>query len=279
MSFRQTEPLLQIGGREDLPAEGQSLQAGHVVLEDARHTLCEFFAFGVPAAAPQRVGCILDQDRHHVLPRRGEIRIHDRRQGDVEERVGRCLSILRVVVCPFDVFERRAHAEVGWHAVPEKGQSRNAVESEIHFRDDPVHLEVSDMVEEFGTKLLGLDKMEERPLRVRIRRDHAGADCLAASQFDAGDTSLSAHDPRHFRLRPNRHAGIPRRQAERVRQGAHAAPHERRGGAVDIRPEMGHESERRARRPGSFIGPDQRIDREVRLEQFCLEPFVQEVPD
>src|SRR5438128_11072483 len=65
--FRQTEPLLQIDGSEDLPAEDQSLQAGHVVLEDGRDTLGEFFAFGVPAATPQRVWCILDLDRHHVL--------------------------------------------------------------------------------------------------------------------------------------------------------------------------------------------------------------------
>src|SRR5207244_12545349 len=101
-------------------------------------------------SSPNIMMRISSQYRHHMLPMRSDIRIHDRRQGVVEERFSRCLSILRVVVCPFDVFERRAHAEVGWHAVPDEGQSRSAVESEIHFRDDPVHLEVPDMVEESG---------------------------------------------------------------------------------------------------------------------------------
>src|SRR5439155_17025885 len=77
VAFRQAEPLLQVDRREDLPVEDQALQAGYVLLENGCRAVGEFLALRAPLAAPQRKRSVLHEDRHHVLPRRGEIWIDD----------------------------------------------------------------------------------------------------------------------------------------------------------------------------------------------------------
>src|SRR5207244_5695271 len=103
--------------REDLLVEDQALQAGYVLLENGRRAGGEFLALRGPLAAAQRKRSVLHEDRHHVLPRRGEIRIDDGRDRHVEEGRGRWLSVLRIIVRALDVFQRRAHTEVRRHPI------------------------------------------------------------------------------------------------------------------------------------------------------------------
>src|SRR2546428_487920 len=111
------------------------------------------------------------------------------------------------------------------------------------------------------------------------RRSAYGAYCPSSLHLDPRDPSVGAHDSAPLRPRSDRHAGGPRRLAEGGGEGAHAAPHERRGGAMDVRPEPRDEPECGPRREWSFEGAEETIDREARLQQLRLEPLVQEIPD
>src|SRR2546422_3864771 len=70
--------------------------------------------FRSPALAPQVVGRVLHEERHDVLPRRGDGGVHDRGNGALENRVGGGPAILGVVIGPLDRKSTRLNSSHGY---------------------------------------------------------------------------------------------------------------------------------------------------------------------
>src|SRR3989442_13209358 len=194
VALREPEPGLEVEGREDLTIEDQPLEPGDVVREDRDDPVGELLPLRIPPAATQRVWRVLPLRRHHVHSGWRKVRVYDRRDEDVEDGLPRRLTVLRVVVRSLDVFEGRTDSEMGGHAIACRGKIRWPSQREVYFRNDPVHLEIPDVQEEFRAQFLRVDEVKERSLRIRVRRNGPRTDRLTAREFDPGDAPVGALD-------------------------------------------------------------------------------------
>src|ERR1700685_734273 len=107
VAFAEAELALQVERRHHLPAHDNVFDIWRVFGDGVDYVIAEGLFLIVPVQAwAELVGRVLHEARHHVLSRRRDRGIGERGNDDIYIRALREISVLRVVVGAFHVFDR-----------------------------------------------------------------------------------------------------------------------------------------------------------------------------
>ncbi len=176
--------------------EDQVAEPGEEVFECPLHHVTEPVPLGVPVALLEVIGGVLDEARHHRLPRGGHIGVDVGLDAAVDVRLLRVPPVLGVVEGPLQIVQRRAHVDEAAVLVRPALQAwigRVGVEGEVDLGRGSLELEAPDVLHEIRGELPRVDEIHERPSGVH-RADHGlGLDLGAVLEHDSRGPPVLGH--------------------------------------------------------------------------------------
>ncbi len=248
------------------------------------HRVAERFALLVPGALGQVVGRVLHEARHHVLARRRDAGIGQRRDDDVDVGLSREAAVLRLVVGPLHVVDARRDRDGAAQVrsgARQAGEVRQRVEREVHLARRAAELVAPHVVDELvwqrargSTRRRNvsrgstLEATTPAAISSPFFEHDARAPCSLATRMRATAASVRISTP------ASRAASAMAFEIAPVPPRAEPPRSER---AVDLAHVVMQQHVRRAGRAHAEERPDDARRRHRGLEHVGLEPLVEEI--
>src|SRR5437867_3192728 len=217
-----------------------------------------------------------------MFPRRRDGRVEDALRDDLEPRVLRGPTVLRIEKRVLDILDRGS--DVGASPMMRPGRrgrrrpSRELGQGTVDFHRGSVHLDRAHGPAEFLGQVIGFQHLQEGAFRIRGGNDRGRVNRSPSFELHADGAPPADPDVFDRRAQEDLHPSGPSPGRERVGQGTHPAEHDSPAAdlAVNVPQEVVCERERgaRRRRPGEMA--DHALVRVGGLHLIRLEIFVEE---
>src|SRR5216683_1214748 len=200
VALGEAEFALEVEWRDDLAADDDFFDVGSVFGEGVDDSVAEGFALVVPRAVGEFVGSVLDEAGKDVLAGRGNGRIGEAGNDDVDIRFAGEAAVLGVVVGALHVLDAGGDGNCAakMRALAGHGlEIGERVEREIDFAGGAAEFVAANTFEEIGGEFAGLKKFFESEMRVDAGGDDAGGNFFAGLEGYAGGAAIFYEDSFH----------------------------------------------------------------------------------